>query len=154
MKKFLLILMSLLILLSFAGCGGKSEDVSIDIDTLSNNIAENGEFDDAISQIGEDIAKGIYDAGDEVKCSAYAGTGATPEQIAVFETGSEDDAKTLKDNLDGYLEDQISQYSSYLPEQVPKLEDAYLEAKGKYVILCVSKNSQLVGEIVEDVLTN
>ena len=69
---------------------------------------------------------------------AYAGSGATAEELAVFKCSSEDAATALVSSLETRNQTRIEQYSSYNPAEVPKLESALIMSSGVYVVLCVA----------------
>ena len=81
-----------------------------------------------------------------------AGTGATAEELAVFETKDADAAAALVQKLEARNADRIESYSSYIPEEVPKLENAVILSGGRYVVLCVAEDSSAVREAAQKAL--
>lgn len=87
------------------------------------------------------------------RAAGYApGTGATAEELAVFETKDADAAAALVQKLEARNADRIESYSSYIPEEVPKLENAVILSGGRYVVLCVAKDASAVREAAEKAL--
>ena len=144
-----IIITSIAVLL-LSACGkDSSEDINIDIDALAESIVTGGKFKDSLSPISSDMAKSLYGiTDDKITCCAYFGTGATAEQVAVFETDSSTSAGDLKAKLSDFLTSQAKEYANYLPDEVSKLESAYLEVKGKYVVLCVCEKPSEIGAII------
>ena len=84
--------------------------------------------------------------------SAYVGSGATAESMAVFEAVDADAADSIADALQTFTDGWIDGYSDYKPEEVPKLESAVLEQKGVYVVFCVSADNTAAKTAVQDLL--
>ena len=83
---------------------------------------------------------------------AYAGSGATAEELAVFKCSSEDAAGALVSSLETRNQTRIEQYSSYNPVEVPKLESALIMSSGVYVVLCVATDVSGVRQAAESAL--
>ena len=84
--------------------------------------------------------------------SAYVGSGATAESMAVFEAVDADAAGSIADALRTFTDGWIDGYSDYKPEEVPKLESAVLEQNGVYVVFCVSADNTAAKTAVQDLL--
>ena len=84
--------------------------------------------------------------------SAYVGSGATAESMAVFEAVDADAAGSIADALQTFTDGWIDGYSDYKPEEVPKLESAVLEQNGVYVVFCVSADNTTAKTAVQDLL--
>ena len=139
--------------LLLAGCGSKGPE-NVDIDAVSGELLSGITYQDPLEKIEGDIVLTLY--GMEGKAEAYSvymGSGATAEQIAVFACA---DASQAKDEaepaLQAYVEDQIRQFESYIPEEVAKLKDAVIRQAGKYVVLSVSDDSGKAKEILDKYL--
>ena len=84
--------------------------------------------------------------------SAYVGSGATAESMAVFEAVDADAAGSIADALRTFTDSWIDGYSDYKPEEVPKLESAVLDQNGVYVVFCVSADNTTAKTAVQDLL--
>ena len=51
--------------------------------------------------------------------------------------------------MQAYLDDQAESFRDYIPEETKRVENAVLEQRGKYVILCVSGDPDKAEEIIE-----
>ena len=80
------------------------------------------------------------------------GTGATAEELAVFETKDSAAAEALVEKLKTRNSDRIESYSTYIPAEVPKLEDAVMVSGGRYVVLCVAQDASAVRELAQKAL--
>ena len=129
----------------FCGCAsqGKAE---IDMDQLAKDLIEKGVFSDSLYQIDDDAAKKLL--GFDYACEAvvYAGTGATAEELVIFHDKGD---KTLQSALQTHLEERVESYSSYLPEESFKLNNAILKTYGDYTILCVANDYDAAQTVVD-----
>lgn len=87
-----------------------------------------------------------------VTYAAYVPAGITPEEVLVFETKTEEDAKALVDKLNAYVTYQIAQYSDYASGQVPKLDNPVIEVKGCTVVYVISEDNAAAAEVVKGLL--
>lgn len=90
------------------------------------------------------------DAADVADAAGYTGSGATVDQISVWKAVNEQAADRIWDTLRSYLDTQIENYSSYMPDEVPKLEDAVLQRSGEYIALCISEDPETAREIISE----
>lgn len=79
----------------------------------------------------------------------YMGSGSTAEEVAVFTAPDEETARTTEENVQSFLDDQSDSFEKYIPEETKRISNAVLEQKGKYVVLCVSGDSDKAKEIIE-----
>ena len=144
-KRMLSFLLALALLFCLAGCGATGG--SLDIQALAEDLLKNGEFSDELWKIDDSMVKKLYNVDDYTQALVYVGSGATAEELALFAFPSEDAAAQGLQKAKDRLESQIADYRTYLPQEVPKLQNAVAEQWGKYVIVCVSPGSAC-GEIV------
>lgn len=129
------------------GCGGTEKNYEVDVQALGSELLEKAEFEDELNPAADKVIQKLYGMENYAEACVYIGTGATPEEIAVFrfETG-EDAAEGLR-KAQERVEEQKTDYESYLPGEVKKLQDAVVRRYGQYVVVCVSD-----GETAERVL--
>lgn len=144
-KRMLSFLLALALLFGLAGCGATGG--SLDIQALAEDLLKNGEFSDELWKIDDSMVQKLYNVDDYTQALVYVGSGATAEELALFAFPSEDAAAQGLQKAKDRLESQIADYRTYLPQEVPKLQNAVAEQWGKYVIVCVSPGSAC-GEIV------
>lgn len=147
-KLFRIITVSFLILIC-AGCSQKSE--IIDISELHDKIADEGSFSDVLSPITPDIAQALYgyESEDVIDCKVSCSTGATTEEIAVFECADENAADRVFDAAKKRIQTQKTAYESYAPLEIPKLDNAVVKKTGKCVTYVVSNDSDKVMELIK-----
>ncbi len=148
MKKSRLTAVLAALVILTAGCGGDKAK-EIDAKALAGSLLSEVTYEDELQELSEQMAAMQFDTEDGVKIYLYMGGGATTEEVAVFEAPDEEAAKKQLDHVKDFVDDQIETERDYRPEEVKRLEDAVLEQKGKYVILCVSADSDKAKEIIE-----
>lgn len=146
-KKILLFLLSLTIITTLFGCSAQKDTTDIDIGYLSNKLIEKAEFEDELNAVDDTTIKKLYNIDDYVKASVYLSSGATAEEIAVFEFDSKDTAADGLKKAQARIEEQKTDFESYIPKEIPKLDSAVVKQSGKYVIVCVS-NSNTAEKII------
>ena len=130
-----------------SGCAGRQDDIEIDVHGLSSELLSQIAFVDELNAVGESVINRIYGIEDYVQAEVYIGSGATAEEIAVFEFA---DTESAADGLQLALErieDQKADYEAYIPEEVKKLDRAVVKRYGRYVVVCVS-DSEMAEEII------
>lgn len=158
--KWMILAAAMAVCLSFTGCGGgdgggQDGAGTIDGAALAEALAGGVAFEDQLTQVDQETALMLYGVAPEQVASAvvYVGTGATAEEIAVFEGVDEAAADAIEAQAEARLASQLSDYADYKPDEVPKLENPVLETEGNYVILCVSGDNETAESII-DGMTN
>lgn len=155
MKKILIILGIILVIVAgiiiFANINKNSEDISIDINALGNQLLEAPIFEDSLETVDKDMILNKYnlDSSKVKNIVSYVGTGATAEEILILEMNSKDDVKQTKNNLKEVIEERKADFESYLPKEVYKLENYNLEEYGNYLVLCISNDSNQANDIIK-----
>lgn len=141
-----LLLMLLAVIMAISGCGKSGDDVTLNVkecaDTLQRTIA----FQDTLTAVDDKMIAAIYQisAEDVVQQQVVVSTGATAEEIAVFEAVDAEAAQRIETAVLQRVADQKASFEDYLPAELPKLTDPFILVKGKYVILCVSDHNEEV----------
>ena len=139
-KTIALTLCALLALTALAGCGQAAE-AEVQLDELAFKIKDSVEFSEELYLLDEGIARQLYGVGEDAQCAAWAGAGATAEELAVFELPDEAAAGTLVSSLRSRNDERIDDYADYLPDEVPKLQNTLLLSNGRYVLLCTAPDT-------------
>ena len=126
-------------------------DIDINIDILANNLKESNIFEDELDQIDKDMVINKYslDSQKIKNLISYAGTGATAEEILVIEFYNDEDCEQAKDKIEESLEERNKDFANYLPKEVSKIANHNLETYGKYLILCISNDSNQANKIIK-----
>lgn len=148
------------------GCGGgnknvtgspsvaaeQNADLKIDVTSLASDIFNAGEYKDELTELKQDMFDAVFQTVDwstVTAKAAYVGSGASAEQIVVAEAKDEKAALGIKDALKQKVQDDIDSNQNYLPEEVSKLKNPVLQAKGKYVVLCVSDDNKKIEQVLQ-----
>ena len=150
MKKLIAVILALALALALAGCGSEAKEV--DIDALAAELVGAASFGEPMNALDSAVALGLYGAPEGTAVAAYAGTGATAEEVAVFDCGSAGAAESLAEALTARNETRISQYADYNPAEVPKLEDAVILTGGQYAVLIVASDPSAAESIAADAI--
>lgn len=136
------------------GCNSSAEDVTLDVAECAGTLLEKIDFQDTLTAIGDEMIAAIYQipAEDVVEQQVYVSTGATAEEIAVFEAVDADAAQRVETAVLQRVADQKTSFEDYLPAELPRLEDPFLFVKGRYVVLCVSDHNEEVEAELKELL--
>lgn len=120
MKRFMTLLLAMLMVLSLAACGDKSS-ATVDAEGLGKALAERVQFDSTMSAI---------DAGDYLElpegssAAAYMSDGSTMEEIFVVSCKDKTDASAVKIAMQELLDSQTQEAGRYQPEEAERLNNA------------------------------
>ena len=127
---------------SDAGSVSEASDSSTATGTaaeITAKIQEDVKFP-GMAEIGADRMAGYYDvAADKIDSySAYiCGSGAYPDEIAVFKMKSADDVNAVKSVLEQRVENQSTAFKDYTPDEMYKIDGNNVVTSGNYVALII-----------------
>ena len=152
MKKMLTGLMIVPMLL-LGACSGKAEEPAKEPmpSEITSAIMAEITIPSAVEKGKEDVGA-YYDIDVEQAESIsvfICGSGAYPDELAVFKMSSPEQAQVVKDIAQKRLDNQMELYKDYTPNEVYKLEEAQVTVKGNYVMLFVCENDARALEIAE-----
>lgn len=149
MRKVLAALTAALMLFTLISCGGGETNESVDLAALAQTLLADGSFDDALAQIDDDTVTMLYGIDNAAEQVVYIGSGATPEEIALFSFATAAEAEAGFALAQMRIADQKEAFSDYNAWEMPKLEDAVVKQYGSYVVLCVSGDSSAAAILEE-----
>ena len=177
MKKSFIAIVSLILIAACAfcvGCGEKKEPEtppsvhvpepgSLDVTALANTICASCKFDDsglAASPDSEFVMCTVYGTDPALiagetgsKKVAVYNSSASPEMIICVEAVDADAARSIMEGtITSLLDDYITNYTNYGPEEVTKLTTAVKEQRGTYVILAVTADNTAAQGVVYNLL--
>lgn len=150
-KRITAALLALCLALALAACG-KGSEPELNIDELGEELYAAGDLRRDALSAGRIRGPGALRHGCGHPLLGARRLGATAEELAVFETKDADAAAALAKKLETRNADRIENYSSYIPAEVPKLENAVILSGGRYVVLCVAEDASAVREAAEKAL--
>ena len=151
-RKTAVLLFSVLFLFA-AGCAQKGGNISVDTAKAADKLIAGIKFSDQMSAVDGKTAQRLFslEDGDTAELKVYESTGATAEEVAVFQAKDSAAVGRIKDAAQTRIEDQRSAFEDYQPKEMEKLKAPVLKVVGNYVFLCVSddnaKAEKLIGEI-------
>ena len=151
MKRALYVLFSLVLIFSIlSGCGEKDVE-NVDFDALSGQLLDSGAFTDLLCPLTKDITASLYgiDEADIENFALFCSTGATAEEIALFKAVDEAAAQRIMDAVEKRITNQITSYENYVPEEVPKLEDAIIRQNGLFIAYITADKSNKAAKILD-----
>ena len=154
MKKALVLAISIVMVFCFFGCVNSQTETKIyDADITADTLNSKLQFGEPLEKSTADALFSIYGIDSSLcsKAAFYAGSGATADEIAVFNCINSDAAKTVKESVTARLDYLRDGYSSYGPDQIPKIDSAAVIIEGNSIIMCICDNPQDVLSIVESV---
>lgn len=80
------------------------------------------------------------------------GSGAYPDELAVFKFTDAEAAKTGAEAVQKRLDSQTELYADYTPDEMYKLEDAFVITRGEWVAMAICSDNSRAKEIIESML--
>lgn len=126
----------------------KDKDITIDINKISEDIMENIKFEDELNKVDNDTVAKLYDINNATSQLVYMSSGATAEEIAIFEFGNKEECKIALEKANKRIEEQKQNFKDYMPKEMKKLENAIIKNKNKYLIVCITNNQEKIEKIL------
>lgn len=159
MKKYMTLLLAGVMALSLTACGQSQPEPRRFELSDAQMLADAGVFSEELEELDADVAFALYHLGDYgldradlTDAAVLRSAGATCEECAVlrFEVDSwKEKTSQAVDALEEYLDGQINANENYRPDEIPKLEQALLEARGDRVILVVADDAEQAKTLLE-----
>ena len=155
MKKTLAVLAALVLLAGLlCACGDKAEEAPAELDmaALDTALEEGGVFSDILNPPFEvDVVTMLYglDEADITTCLVRCSTGATAEELAVFEAPDAAAAGRIAGAMETRVAAQTESFRNYVPEEVLKLEKAIIRTSGNYVVYITAADPDEAGKILD-----
>ncbi len=143
----------LLMLVLLAGCSaGKAQNVDAAqaADTLKSSLT----FQDELSEATPEVRNRTYGISGEdvVAGKLYLSSGATAEEVAVFQARDEAAAERLLAAMQERVEAQKLAFEDYAPAEMPKLNNAVVERSGNVVALCIAEDNVAAQKMVKELI--
>ena len=127
------------------------EALKINVTDMANELKNGLTFEDSLSELDTNVALTYYgiDA-DKVKNSVVVvSTGATAEEIAVFEAADQSSSDAVKSACEDRKAKQTTSYADYKPSETSRLDKAIIKEDGNYVVYCVTDDTDKANEIID-----
>ena len=147
MKKLITVLLAVSLLI-LAGCGGKSDAKTLDLEKFTADVLKTVEYDDELIALSEKNVSNYYKKLPASGVAAYkiyvSATSGTTNELAVFQCESADAVSAVKEAVEARLQMQRENYENYIPAEVSRLDEALIKTSGNYVLLSVSPDNDAV----------
>lgn len=152
MKKIWIVILIIVVIGVIVVFTNDNKGITIDINDLSKDIIENIEFEDELNKVDNETASKLYDINDFTSQSVYMSSGATSEEIAIFEFEDKEVCKVALEKANKRIEEQKQNFKDYMPKEMKKLENAMIKNKNQYLIVCITNHPEEVGRILSKYL--
>lgn len=150
MLKRRIVSLILLVLLVFTGCSSSKSNLNLDINELAQKLVDGIDFEDTLEKVDDEIIGMFYDLPEDAKGVLYLGSGATAEEVAVFELDKEEDSEEMIEIVKKHIQNQVVQFEDYIPNEVNKLENIILEQYDNYIIVCVTDDIENAKALIKE----
>ncbi|MCI9275463.1 MAG: DUF4358 domain-containing protein [Clostridia bacterium] len=152
MKKIWIVILIIVVIGVIVVFTNDNKGITIDINELSKDIIENIEFEDELNKTDNETASKLYDINNFTSQSVYMSSGATSEEIAIFEFEDKEACKVALEKANKRIEEQKQNFKDYMPKEMKKLENAMIKNKNQYLIVCITNHPEEVGRILSKYL--
>ena len=140
----------------FTACSGEGGEngstVDVDPSEVISAVLAEVPISSAVEK-GTDDVESYYAGMDvsELEAAAFSlcGSGALPDEAAVFKFKSSDAAKSAKTALESKLESRKESFATYTPDEMYKLEGAEVYTVGNYAVYLAVADNEKAKEIVD-----
>lgn len=148
MKQYLTVFIVMLLLLS--GCSSKNAENPFDPTKTAEALLASDAFTDTLAEVSDQVAVKLYgiDGSTLTDSVVYQSSGASAEEIAVLAFTDDKAAQAAIPLLEQRVKQQITACQDYLPDEVPKLKAAIIEARGNTAILVVAADAAAAQDIL------
>lgn len=150
----LLLTAALILLLTACSPSPKNQSFQLNLSLPSSQLTSDA-FSEPLEPLEPELAWALYrleDFGLSMEemtgVIAFRSSGATCEELALFGFSDESAAKTACTALEDYLGTQIDTNRNYRPQDIPKLEHAFLEQRGTSVLLMVANDYKAADNLI------
>ena len=153
-KKVAAVILSCFLLGACGGSDAQRSGLSLDVSAFGERLYQELSYRDQLEELDPLILYTLLgiDGSHVLEQKNYFSSGATAEELIVFQAADADALRTLKRAVEGRIKDQSSLYASYAPGEVAYLKAAVLEEKGDYLVYCVSSDEEAARKMVEEAL--
>lgn len=152
MKKIVSIMVVAVMLLSFTACSKPAKEPAV-ADILAT-IKSDVTLPEMADIKKEDIQFHISLPTDDIEDVSYlmAGDGISADEVLIIKIKEKADPKAFTDAFAVRKKAQAELFEPYAPDELPKIESAVIESKGRYVIFAVTSNNEKVKKIFTDAI--
>ncbi len=126
---------------------------NIDVDAFAQDMLNSISFKDNMSPVRENVAARMYslNEGDVLNGVVYCGGGSTAEEFALFEAADSAKAEEIGNKLRERVEHRKSDFKTYKPEEMPKLNNPVIIVDGNVAMLCISDDNDAARAVMNKI---
>ena len=151
-RKLVALLLALSCMLSLTACGGgepAAEQPKADPNALFQALLTKVTYDTELSDLGEAGALYLPDLPADAKVQMYAGSGYYADKVAMITLADASDAEAAMKSVKDHVAQLRTQFQSYIPEEVPKIDNALIWQQDNVVILCITGDYRNAQSIID-----
>lgn len=123
-------------------------EILININDLADDIIKNIKFEDELNLTNKLVVEKLYNIDNYLNEVVYMSSGATAEEIAIFEFENDEDCTQAVNKAKIRIENQLENFKDYMPKEVKKLNNAILINKNEYLIVCITNDYRKAEELI------
>ena len=153
MKRYFALLAAVLLIFA-PGCAKRSPVLSLSSAAAADQVISSVKFKDQMSPVDQAMALQLYglDCSIVTAGKVYESTGATAEEVAVFETKDAAAMDKVKQAVQKRIEVQREGFQDYQPREMEKLKNPLVVTAGNCVILCVSDDNAAARKAIDGMM--
>lgn len=115
-----------------------AEDV---FDSISGSIV----FTDTMEIVADDYSEMLLNIPSSLysDCILYMGSGATAEELLIFDAADKNNADEITKLLNTHIDDQKQAFQGYNPDELNKLSSPLITTSGNIIICCVCNDPDM-----------
>lgn len=123
--------------------GFAAADTQYSAEDVFDSISKSIIFNDTMEIVTDDYSEMLLNIPSSLysDCILYMGSGATAEELLIFDVSGEDNAEEITELLNTHIEDQKQAFEGYNPDELNKLADPLVMANGNIIICIVCSDS-------------
>ena len=152
MKRFVCLLLAVVMVLSMTACGKdkKQETKEYDGAALLQAMLEQVKFDDTMSGVGEFASLYFPDLPESAEIEMYTGSGYYADELVLISVSKTSDLEAVKASVEVHIQQLTAQFKNYIPEEVEKIEHAIIWQGGSHTIVCISNDYAAAQRILDN----
>lgn len=141
----------LLVMLIVSGCSSKELD--FDMQAVIDALSTKAYFGTDFYEVEGSVLIQMYGIEIEnVSALGYAGSGGVADELTIFSVDTATDADTILQIAKDRVTERIEAYKSYKPDEVFKLEHAFVEKYDNFIVVGVSSDADAFKKDLEAII--
>ena len=146
-----MIVLCLVVIFIVSGCSSKVLD--FDMQTVIDSLSSKDYFGTDFYEVEGSVLVQMYGIEVEnVTALGYAGSGGVADELTVFSVENDADADTILQIAKDRVTERIEAYKSYKPDEVFKLEHAFVEKYDNFVVVGVCSDGDTFKKDLEAII--